>query len=229
MPWCDDCEKYWAPSAMTPEGACPTCGADLETPAPRRHRGREGPVALQAARRRPRRVPRIPLLRDVPRLTGAFCPRRSARVRPVSKDRTVGAGGSIARTHGLWRSLVSAPVWGTGGREFKSPQPDGDGASRHPRLVARRDPRGGGPGDGQTHRHGVSARLVRRRPPTRATARTNNSGAARRWPGRLRGHRLLRVSGSANWGLPGLGADEPPAPPFDGDVIFDWRSAGRTR
>ena len=30
MPWCDDCEKYWAPSAMTPEGACPTCGADLE-------------------------------------------------------------------------------------------------------------------------------------------------------------------------------------------------------
>ena len=33
MPWCDDCEKYWAPSAMTPEGTCPTCGADLETPA----------------------------------------------------------------------------------------------------------------------------------------------------------------------------------------------------
>ena len=32
MPWCDDCEKYWAPSAMTPEGACPTCGADLEAP-----------------------------------------------------------------------------------------------------------------------------------------------------------------------------------------------------
>jgi hypothetical protein len=32
MPWCDDCEKYWAPSAMTPEGACPTCGASLEAP-----------------------------------------------------------------------------------------------------------------------------------------------------------------------------------------------------
>lgn len=32
MPWCDDCEKYWAPSAMTPEGTCPTCGADLEAP-----------------------------------------------------------------------------------------------------------------------------------------------------------------------------------------------------
>ena len=34
MPWCDDCEKYWAPSAMTPEGECPTCGADLEAPEP---------------------------------------------------------------------------------------------------------------------------------------------------------------------------------------------------
>ena len=32
MPFCDDCEKYWAPSAMTPEGECPTCGADLEAP-----------------------------------------------------------------------------------------------------------------------------------------------------------------------------------------------------
>ncbi len=32
MPWCDDCEKYWAPSAMTPEGECPDCGADLEAP-----------------------------------------------------------------------------------------------------------------------------------------------------------------------------------------------------
>ena len=32
MPWCDDCEKYWAPSAMTPEGNCPTCGRSLEAP-----------------------------------------------------------------------------------------------------------------------------------------------------------------------------------------------------
>jgi hypothetical protein len=32
MPWCEDCERYWAPSAMTPEGRCPTCGADLEAP-----------------------------------------------------------------------------------------------------------------------------------------------------------------------------------------------------
>lgn len=34
MPWCDDCEKYFAPSAMTPEGHCPRCDADLETPDP---------------------------------------------------------------------------------------------------------------------------------------------------------------------------------------------------
>jgi hypothetical protein len=32
MPWCEECERYWAPSAMTPEGQCPTCGADLEAP-----------------------------------------------------------------------------------------------------------------------------------------------------------------------------------------------------
>ena len=32
MPWCDDCSKYWAPSAMTPEGTCPTCGRDLDVP-----------------------------------------------------------------------------------------------------------------------------------------------------------------------------------------------------
>lgn len=29
MPWCDDCSRYYAPSAMTPEGHCPSCGADL--------------------------------------------------------------------------------------------------------------------------------------------------------------------------------------------------------
>ena len=34
MPWCDDCAKYYAPSAMTPEGHCPRCDADLEAPEP---------------------------------------------------------------------------------------------------------------------------------------------------------------------------------------------------
>jgi hypothetical protein len=32
MPWCDDCSKYWAPSTMTAEGRCPTCGRQLEAP-----------------------------------------------------------------------------------------------------------------------------------------------------------------------------------------------------
>jgi hypothetical protein len=29
MPWCDDCSKYWAPTAMAPDGSCPTCGRVL--------------------------------------------------------------------------------------------------------------------------------------------------------------------------------------------------------
>ena len=30
MPWCEDCAKYWAPSAMTETGDCPTCGRPIE-------------------------------------------------------------------------------------------------------------------------------------------------------------------------------------------------------
>ena len=26
MPWCEECAKYLAPTAMTPKGTCPTCG-----------------------------------------------------------------------------------------------------------------------------------------------------------------------------------------------------------
>ena len=37
MPWCEDCSKYWAPSAMTQEGNCPTCDRRA-----RRHRSRGG-------------------------------------------------------------------------------------------------------------------------------------------------------------------------------------------
>src|SRR6266480_3542126 len=38
----------------------------------------------------------------------------------------LGATGPCAMVgqHGAWRSLVSAPVWGTGGPEFKSRRPD---------------------------------------------------------------------------------------------------------
>lgn len=32
MPWCEDCEKYWAPSSMNDDGSCPRCGADLDEP-----------------------------------------------------------------------------------------------------------------------------------------------------------------------------------------------------
>ena len=32
MPWCDDCSKYWAPSAMHADGTCPTCGRRLAEP-----------------------------------------------------------------------------------------------------------------------------------------------------------------------------------------------------
>ena len=32
MPWCEDCAKYYAPSAMSAEGTCPGCGRALEAP-----------------------------------------------------------------------------------------------------------------------------------------------------------------------------------------------------
>jgi hypothetical protein len=32
MPWCEDCAKYWAPSAMNDDGSCPTCGRVVEAP-----------------------------------------------------------------------------------------------------------------------------------------------------------------------------------------------------
>jgi len=32
VPWCEDCAKYYAPSAMTDAGACPTCGRTIEAP-----------------------------------------------------------------------------------------------------------------------------------------------------------------------------------------------------
>jgi hypothetical protein len=32
MPWCEDCAKYWAPSAMREDGSCPRCGRNLDAP-----------------------------------------------------------------------------------------------------------------------------------------------------------------------------------------------------
>jgi hypothetical protein len=35
MPWCEDCARYFAPSAMNADGTCPTCGRVIEAPKPR--------------------------------------------------------------------------------------------------------------------------------------------------------------------------------------------------
>ena len=32
MPFCEDCAKYFAPSAMNPDGTCPSCGRELNAP-----------------------------------------------------------------------------------------------------------------------------------------------------------------------------------------------------
>lgn len=32
MPFCEDCAKYWAPSAMGSDGSCPSCGRHLDGP-----------------------------------------------------------------------------------------------------------------------------------------------------------------------------------------------------
>ena len=30
MPWCEECSRYFAPTALTEEGSCPSCGRTLE-------------------------------------------------------------------------------------------------------------------------------------------------------------------------------------------------------
>jgi hypothetical protein len=34
MPWCEDCAKYLAPTAMKEDGTCPTCGRSLAAQEP---------------------------------------------------------------------------------------------------------------------------------------------------------------------------------------------------
>lgn len=34
MPWCEECAKYWAPSAMNEDGSCPTCGRSVAAQQP---------------------------------------------------------------------------------------------------------------------------------------------------------------------------------------------------
>ncbi|HWL44589.1 MAG TPA: hypothetical protein VNQ73_16735 [Ilumatobacter sp.] len=37
MPFCEPCEQYWAPTALTVEGKCPTCGCDVGAHQPTDH------------------------------------------------------------------------------------------------------------------------------------------------------------------------------------------------
>ena len=30
MPWCDTCDQYLAPPAVTPDGKCPACGQNVD-------------------------------------------------------------------------------------------------------------------------------------------------------------------------------------------------------
>lgn len=34
MPWCEECAKYWAPSAMNEDGTCPKCGRTVAAQQP---------------------------------------------------------------------------------------------------------------------------------------------------------------------------------------------------
>ncbi|MFM7044580.1 MAG: hypothetical protein ACKOYG_03385 [Ilumatobacteraceae bacterium] len=34
MPWCEDCARYFAPSAIRADGTCPSCGMSLESQRP---------------------------------------------------------------------------------------------------------------------------------------------------------------------------------------------------
>jgi hypothetical protein len=34
MPWCEECAKYWTPSAMNEDGTCPACGRSVQAQQP---------------------------------------------------------------------------------------------------------------------------------------------------------------------------------------------------
>ena len=34
MPWCEECAKYWTPSAMNDDGTCPKCGGEVAAQQP---------------------------------------------------------------------------------------------------------------------------------------------------------------------------------------------------
>jgi hypothetical protein len=34
MPWCEECARYFTPTAMKPDGSCPSCGRVLDVAEP---------------------------------------------------------------------------------------------------------------------------------------------------------------------------------------------------
>ncbi len=34
MPWCEECARYFAPSAMNDDGTCPSCGRSIDAQRP---------------------------------------------------------------------------------------------------------------------------------------------------------------------------------------------------
>jgi hypothetical protein len=44
MPWCDDCDRYLAPSTVTHDGACPTCGRPVDVGDVAKAAGEEEPL-----------------------------------------------------------------------------------------------------------------------------------------------------------------------------------------
>jgi len=34
MPWCEECARYFTPSAMSDDGTCPSCGRSIEAQQP---------------------------------------------------------------------------------------------------------------------------------------------------------------------------------------------------
>jgi hypothetical protein len=32
MPWCDECERFWNPNSMRPDGRCPACRLQIAEP-----------------------------------------------------------------------------------------------------------------------------------------------------------------------------------------------------
>ena len=47
MAWCRSCERYLTPATLTAEGACPSCGAEVQHPA-ERHASDTGPGDVPA-------------------------------------------------------------------------------------------------------------------------------------------------------------------------------------